>query len=194
MTALHFASIALIATIHLNGRSQPSAPDEATEKVAFSDVVVADSLAMDLLYQNAVKWMASLKNCDEKFELKLKDSIDGKLYGQSTFFVYSQSGILKKISGTITYRLSIEVKDRKYRYHFSDYVFHYYKQDRNYNMVPTGKTKSLEELNAAGWQKLWTSHRSFNRSKMLENIKQLELKMAEDPKKTQKLIARKVEW
>ena len=61
-------------------------------------------------------------------------------------------------------------------------------------MVATGKTKSLEELNASGWQKLWTNHRFYTRNKMQANIKQLELKMAEDPKKTEKLIAKKVAW
>ena len=194
MVKLNFVSMALIVTIHLNSYGQPSSLEAETEKVEFSDVVLADSLAKQLLYQNAMKWIGLLKYNEEKFELKLKDSIDGKLYGQSTFFVYSQTGILKKISGTITYQLSIEVKDKKYRYQFSDYVFAYYKQDRYYNMVPTGKTKSLQELNASGWQKLWTSHRSYTMNKMQANIKQLELKMAEDPKKTEKTIAKKVEW
>jgi len=53
---------------------------------------------------------------------------------------------------------------------------------------------SVAEPNAAGWQKLWANHRTFTVNKMKENSKQLELKMAEDPKKTQKLIAKKVEW
>jgi hypothetical protein len=189
-----FISMALTATIHLSSYGQPPALEAETEKVEFSDVVVADSSAKQLLYQNAMRWIGSLKNYDEKFELKLKDSIDGKMYGQSTYFVYSQSGILRKISGTITYQLSLEVKDKKYRYQFSDYVFHYYKQDRYYNMVPTGKTKSLEELNAAGWQKLWNSHRIYTKNKMQANIKELEKKMAEDPKKTEKVVAKKVEW
>ena len=99
--------MAMIVTIQMNSYGQPAAMEAETEKIEFSDVVVADSLAKSLLYQNAMKWIGSLKNNEENFELKLKDSIDGKLYGQSTFFVYSQTGILKKISGTITYQLSI---------------------------------------------------------------------------------------
>lgn len=182
------------AIIQLSGYAQPAALEPETQKVEFTNVVVADSLPKNLLFQNAMRYVASLKNNDEKFELKLKDSIDGKVYGQCSFFAYSQTGILKKISGTITYQLAIEVKDKKYRYHFNNYVFHYYKQDRYYNMVATGKTKSLEELNASGWQKLWMSHRSFTIAKMQDNVKQLELKMAEDPKKIEKVVAKKVEW
>ena len=180
-------------TIQLSSYAQPPKLEEI-QKVEFANVVVADSLTKELLFENAMKYVASLKNINEKFELKLKDSIDGKLHGQSTYFVYSQSGILKKISGTITYQLSIEVKDKKYRYNFTHYVFNYYKQDRYYNMVATGKTKSLEELNAPGWQKLWTNHRNTTMNKMKDNTKQLELMMAENPKKVEKVIVKKVEW
>ncbi len=194
MIKLTLVSLVMSITIQLGSYAQPFALESEALKVEFTNVVKADSLSRQLLFQNAMKYVATLKNSEEKFELKLKDSIDGKVYGQSIFFVYSQSGILKKISGAISYQLGIEVKDNKYRYQFSDYVFHYYKQDRYYNMVATGKTKSLEEPNASGWQKLWMSHRSFTMSKMKDNIKQLEIKMAEDPKKTEKVVAKKVEW
>src|SRR5260221_12748552 len=154
MVKLNFVSMVVGTAIQLGSYAQPATSTEEAQRVEFMNVVKADSLSKPLLFQNAMKYVASLKNSEEKFDLKLKDSIDGKVYGQIVFFVYSQSGILKKISGTITYQLAIEVKDNKYRYQFSDYVFHYYKQDRYYNMVATGKTKSLEEPNVSGWQKL----------------------------------------
>jgi hypothetical protein len=31
--------------------------------------------------------------------------------------------------------------------------------DRTYKMVPTGKTKPLEDLKAPGWQNTWEGHR-----------------------------------
>lgn len=193
MLKLSLISLAFHLVLPMNGNTQPIMLAEP-EKIEIENVVVADSLQKQLLFQNAMKWIKTLGQYDEKFALKLKDSIDGKLYGQSSFFVYAQTGILKKISGVISYHLSIEVKDNKYRYQFYNFTFHYYKMDRYYNMVETGKTKPLEESNAAGWQKLWASHRAFTMNKMKENSKLLELKMAEDPKKTQKLIAKKVEW
>src|SRR5690348_5723510 len=104
----------------------------------FSNVVVADSLSHEFLFHNASRWVNSLK--DEKVVLSQNDSINGKIEGESSYLVYTQqAGILKKLSGRISYKISIEVKDNKYRYHFSDFVFHYYKQDRNYNMVETSK-------------------------------------------------------
>jgi len=62
-------------------------------------------------------------------------------------------------------------------------------------MVESGKTKSLNEPSASGWQKLWDSHRSTTRNKMKEYCKQLELKMIEKPETlSEKVIAKKVEW
>lgn len=163
--------------------------------VEFSNVVVADSLAKLDLFHNAVHWTNSLKANDEKVILTESDSLAGKVSGESSFFVYAQSGILKKVSGLITYKLSVEVKDNKYRYQLSNFVFHYYKQDRNYNMVETGKTKPLEELKATGWQKLWTQHRATVLAKMKASAQQLELKMIEKPKKiTAEKKVKKVEW
>jgi hypothetical protein len=167
----------------------------AGERVEFANVVVADSLSKLLLFHNALNWTSSLKENDEKLILSESDSVAGKISGESSFFVYAQSGILKKISGLITYKLSVEVKDNKYRYQLSDFVFHYYKQDRYYNMVETGKTKPLEELKAAGWQKLWTNHRATVSAKMKASAQQLEIKMAEKPKKiTAEKKIKKVEW
>lgn len=193
MVKHNFFAVVLSVAI-LSSYAQPAALEGEMPRVLFSNVVVADSLPRLQLFQNAMKYVASLKSVEEKFELKLKDSLDGKLYGQCTYPVYAQSGILRKLSGTICYQISIEMKDNKYRYHFSDFVFHYYKQDRYYNMVATGKTKSLDESLAAGWQKLWSNHRAFTRSKMESNMKLLEQKMAEDPKKMEKVVAKKVEW
>jgi hypothetical protein len=162
----------------------------------FSNVVVADSLSKQILFENASRWMGNLKDSDEKATLTQNDSILGKVEGESSYLVYTQQmGMLKKLSGRVSYKISIEVKDNKYRYHFSDFVFHYYKQDRFYKMVETGKVKSLNDPSASGWQKLWDSHRSTTKNKMKEHSKQLEIKMIEKPQTpSEKIIAKKVEW
>lgn len=159
----------------------------------FSNVVVADSLSKQFLFRNALSWVSTLS---DKTVLAQKDSILGKVEAESSYLVYNQqAGILKKLSGRISYKISIEVKDNKYRYHFSNFLFHYYKQDRNYNMVETGKTKSLNEPTATGWQKLWDSHRATTQKKMKEYSNQLEVKMIEKPETpSEKVTAKKVEW
>ncbi len=193
MRKLRLVSIVLILITQV-ANCQPSVLGEESKGVEFSDIVVADSLSKELLFQNAQEYVRLLKNDDEKFELQLKDSITGKLCGQSTFFVYSsQSGILKKISGAISYYLSIEVKENKYRYRFNDFSFHYYKQDRYFNIVETGKVKNLGDSQASGWQRLWMRHKSLVYVKMQNQIKNLKIKMLEKHKKDKEKRA-KIEW
>lgn len=174
-----------------NGSAQSTS---SNSRFDFSNVVIADSLSKMFLFHNAIGWVKNLK--DEKIIVSQNDSILGKVEGESSYLVYNQqAGILKKLSGRISYKISIEVKDDKYRYHFSDFVFHYYKQDRSYNMVETKKIKSLDDPSAEGWQKLWDGHRSATMNKMKERCKQLEIKMIEKPETpSEKVIAKKVEW
>ncbi len=164
-------------------------------KITFYEVVKADSLKKDFLYHNAVKWLNSLKGFDEIITESL-DSIHGKITAQNEVTVYSQTGVLKKISGKMTYQTTIEVKDNLYRYSFSGFIFHYYKQDRNYKMVAAGKTKNLEDAKASGWQKLWDKHRAKMYEKIEQDIAQLKIKIVEVPVDAAKEIAKKkeVKW
>ncbi|HEV8511675.1 MAG TPA: DUF4468 domain-containing protein [Cyclobacteriaceae bacterium] len=183
----------LIVVLGLSLKTNCEGQSATVGVMDFSNVVVADSLSKELLFRNALSWVNTL---NDKTVLSQKDSIQGKVEGESSYLVYTQqAGILKKLSGRVSYKIFIEVKDNKYRYHFSNFMFHYYKQDRNYNMVETGKVKSMNEQSATGWQKLWDSHRVTTQNKMKEYGKQLEIKMIEKPETpSEKVIAKKVEW
>jgi hypothetical protein len=52
------------------------------------------------------------------------------------FLVYGGASILKHENGEITYLLTIECKDQKYRYWITDFVFTPYQRDRYGNFVP----------------------------------------------------------
>ncbi len=183
MVKLWFSCIVLAQGLHTECWTQVPASSKETDKgidrIEFASVVIADSLSKQFLFKNAKNWVMLLNHHDEKTSITLEDSIGGRVFGKSLFFVYSQTGILKKVSGTINYNLSIEVKDNKYRYRFSDFVFHYFKQDRYYNMVETGKTKPLEDTEASGWQKLWAQHKSTTYLKIHDQINAMKIKMVE---------------
>ena len=96
-------------------------PLDTKGKISYSDVIEVDSLNEEDLFRNGVKWFTTLQH--EKVVITGKDSLNGNLSGYSSFLVYSQSDALKKVSGRISYSLSIDVKDNKYRYCFTDFVF-----------------------------------------------------------------------
>jgi hypothetical protein len=159
--------------ICLLGVSQTQ-PVNQPEKYIFYEIVDVDSMAAGMLYHNAAKWLRQ-----NSTTLHVADSLGGVLNASNEFSVFKESGVLKKISGKVTYNMVIEVKDNRYRYHFSDFVFHYYGPDRYHAMGPTGKKKKLEDPKAAGWQKLWDAHRTKTTEKIQQDIAVLKVKIKE---------------
>ncbi len=164
-------------------------PYQATE------VVAAEGLAKPLLYSNQVQWLYALPTTDLKITEILKDSLAGKITANAELILYAQSGVLRKVAGSITYKIQVEVKEEKYRYAFTDFLYHYYSQNRNYQMVKNGKTKFLEDPKAPGWQKLWNSHHKTITSGIESQIAALKTKMVEVPKtQTPKAEEKKIDW
>ena len=169
-------------------------PVNGSGKCEIAEVVLAEGFLKSTLYSNQLQWFKALAASDVKLSSIQYDSIEGQTAGNVEFPVYSQSGILRKVAGAIRYHVSVEVKDGKYRYTFSDFIFDYYKQDRNYHMVKTGKTKPLEETEAGGWQKLWTQHRKTVFSLVNQQIDALKIRIIETPDTNNKPAEKKVDW
>jgi hypothetical protein len=186
--------ILVVFLLFFGGARAQFLPVNGSGKCEMADVVLADGFSKAVLYSNGLQWVKTLAAGEGKLSAVQYDSMGGKASGNYEFLVYSQSGILKKIAGAIRYHVSIETKDGKYRYSFSDFIFSYYHQDRNYQMVKTGKTKPLEETKAAGWQKLWTQHRKTVFSLVSHQIAGLKTKMIETPDTNNKPAEKKVDW
>ena len=123
-------------------------------KVSFYDIVKADSLPASLLYAHAKSWLSQ-----QKYKVAVADSAGGRLVGSGAFGMFDRGYITKKLHGKVNYQVTIEVKEGRYRLQINNMVFAYYQEDHSYHLVPTGKIKPLEDRSAAGWQKLWESHR-----------------------------------
>ncbi|GAC1382482.1 MAG: hypothetical protein NVSMB30_30010 [Hymenobacter sp.] len=129
-------------------------PVDGNGKVGLYEVVRADSLRAGALHHHAKSWLLG-----RGYAVNVADSAHGRLEATHSFGVYDRGYITKKLHGKVNYHLLVEVKDGRYRVQFHDFVFAYYREDRSYRFVPTGKTKPLEETTAPGWQKLWETHR-----------------------------------
>ena len=134
-----------------------------TGEVVFEDVVSADSLSADLLCDNAHRWLAAHKM---QLTADSANSSGCQLYAIGEMPVYTQGYMSRHLNGMVRYRLRLETKAGKYRYRFDGFVFHYYHENRNYQQVPTGKTKPLAEEKAPGWQKTW----DYNRNTVRRNV------------------------
>lgn len=133
-------------------------PTDAQGRVAFAEVVLADSLPAGRLYTLAKGWLRH-----RGYQLAVADSAAGRLVATHAFGVYDRGYATKKMHGKMQYQLTVEVKKGRYRQQFTDFVFAYYAEDRTYHLAPTGKTKPLEDPTAPGWASLWQSHRAATR-------------------------------
>ncbi len=170
-------------------------PANANGKCEITEVVIAEGFSKSNLYGNELKWLNGLTREEGKLSSLVRDSIAGRISGTYEFLVYTQSGVLRKVAGAISYYFTVETKDGKYRYSFTDFVFYYYAQNRNYKIVKTGNTKPLEEKKAIGWQKLWTEHRMTVFTRVTKQIDALKLKIIETSKEVnEKMREKKVDW
>jgi hypothetical protein len=168
----------ILALCWYSACSQTQFPLDEQKKITFMEVVKADSLSEKTLYTNAKAWL--LAN-GYHITSSAQDSLAGKLIATYELPVYARGYLFKKIHGKIAYTTTIEVKENKYRYNFNHFVFQYHKEDRNYTMVPTGKTKPLEEDKASGWQSLWESHLKYTYTVVTNQVAALKTAMMAKP-------------
>ncbi len=165
-----------------NTSAQVVLPKDETGKITYLDVVRMDSLTADTLYKRIKQWV---KFTYPKSNTTI-DSISRRIVTRGRFLVYTNPGVLKEVHGAIRYDLAIELKENRYRYSFTNFVFEYYKQDRTYKYVPTGKEKPLEEEKFSGWQAAWEKHRNNTDAHVKQKVE--DLKKAVENKKLETMF------
>ena len=168
--------------ISLNVQSQVVMPKDEAGKITYLDVVKKDSIPTDSIFKRVKEWV--------KFTYPTRavtiDSANKKIVTRERFLVYTNPGVLKEIHGAIRYDLSIEIKENRYRYTFTNFVFEYYKQNRDLKYAPTGTTKALEEEKFPGWQGPWTKHKNTTDAHV--KLKAEDLSKAVDNKKPETMV------
>lgn len=155
-------------------------------KIIFLDVVAGDSIpGRDLLWENAKIWLKSILN-EKGDKITEEQFLYGTIEASVSYLVYIESMVSKYPHGKISYKVAIEVKEKKYRYSFSDFVFQEYQQDKkDMKYYPVaGRYKPLENEKFGGHQGAWESHRYNLKKKIEEQIKYLksEIKSKKSPK------------
>lgn len=167
--------------------------DDSTKKVTFEEIVKVDSTSLMTLQSNAEAWIQKNLKSDNS-EIRL-DSNGGRLSSEGKFFVYTKGIASKEIHGAIRFKLTIETKPNKYRYRFSDFVFEYYKQNRQFKYVPTGKEKPLEDPKFPGWEKPWVRYKKETAGKINTYISSLKEAMIYKKELAEKKpVVKKEEW
>ncbi|WPU96208.1 DUF4468 domain-containing protein [Mucilaginibacter sabulilitoris] len=118
---------------------------DENDKYIYYQTVSEPNLNADTLYNRALYFFKT-GNAKDKLKLTTADKAQGVLAGNGGFLVSKKSFVTTHEDGEITYTMRIEVKDGKYRYWFTDFVYVPYQRNRYniYEPVP-GITIPLEK-------------------------------------------------
>jgi hypothetical protein len=182
----------LFILISASAVAQDNLPRDENGKIVFEEIVKVDSMPASSLLSNAKTWIRKIYSQTEKSIRYDSNSVSAK----GLFLVYTKGGISKEIHGAIRYNVRIMVKNNKYQYRFSDFVFEYYKINRNYQYVPTGQEKPLEAEKFTGWEPAWKNHKKETLNRITNLISSLKSEMPRKAKIEQKKenTVKKEEW
>ena len=146
--------------------------------IAFSEVITIEDATQEYLFTNAYSYLQSLVEKHRKLKKGpsiLKDSTGINL--SLAFTVYNDFPVHSP-HGVIKYDFTVSVKDGRYRYQATNFVFHYLKRNRYGKFVEIkGKSKALEEPFYKGNQRLWENHKTRMSEKIGDLAENLRVEM-----------------
>ncbi len=145
MKNLIIAFVCILFVKAASAQQTDSLAFDENNKYIYYQTVGQAGLTKDTLYRRGLYFM---KIAAPKWKLKQisADEAQGVLLGKGNFMVTKKALVLSAIGGEITYTARVEVKDGKYRYWFTDFVFIPYQRDRYGADVPVpGATIPLEK-------------------------------------------------
>ncbi len=153
-------------------------PKDHTGMITFQEVTEAPGLPHETLYQNAVSFLSQVEVVNQKKKENYLVEEEGKATTMGGFLVYNY----KSPDGEIRYDISIEVKDNKYRYSITNFIFHPYTRNRYGRFeMEKWKSKSLEDPVSKGEEKSWNRHKIKTSEKMASLISKMAVAMESLP-------------
>ena len=137
----------------VNAWAQPGTLILSAEgKYLFYQVIEAPGLSADSLASHAKQFFRQ-----QKKELELsKTEADTAFHGKGKLVLSKIASFVTHPSAEVTYTITLEIKNGKYRYWLTDFVISPYMRDRYGNFVPAGNSYPLEKtptkLDAAEWK------------------------------------------
>lgn len=133
-------------------------PTNEAGKYEFSEVVELNWLDKDKLFLNGQKFMKKIKVLHSKKKFYTEEKENYTINNRGSFYVYRLGSVKKGIGGAVEYDLILEIKDGKYRYTLTNFIFNEYQKNRYGKYEPIkGKYTPLEaqvgSLNKNEWDK-----------------------------------------
>ncbi len=149
-------------------------PVDERGKYTFQEVIELHGLDKNALFENGRAFLEKLRVMNSKKKHLTIDDENLTLNTKASFFVYQYGSVNKAIDGAVEYDVTLEIKDGRYRYTITNFIFNEYKRNRYGKFEPVnGKYTPLEmevsNLNKKGWE----NHRQVVYDKSQELIQNL---------------------
>ena len=98
--------------------------DSITKKVSYAGVVKIDDIKANELFIRAQSWFATTFK-SSKDVIQLQDKESGKIIGRGNFEMSTPGGFGNPIPGHTNFTITLLVKDNKYKYVITDFIWVY---------------------------------------------------------------------
>ena len=138
--------ILFLTTVAFNAFAQDMFfPVNNIGKYEFSEVVELHGIDKETLFKNGQKFMKKVKVLKSKRKFYTEERESYTISNRGSFYVYRLGSVKKGIGGAVEYDLTLEIKDGKYRYTLTNYIFNEYQKNRYGKYEPLkGKYMPLE--------------------------------------------------
>ena len=185
LTSIFYYSLAQDTQFHVNDLG----------KYTMTEVVELHGIDKDKLFLNGEKFIRQVKVLNSKKKYYKTDKENCTIRNRGSFYVYRIGSVKKGIGGAVEYDIDLEIKDGKYRYTITNFIFNEYKRNRYGKYVPIkGKFIPLErEVNSIN-KKEWKKHKQVVYEKSLELIQNLYSGMIYTEEKKNKNVKKDNNW
>ena len=174
--------------------SNSSLPVSEYGLITFTEVVNVEGVSKETLFTNAYNHLQSLVDDHKKLKQGPYINEDSTEVNLPLVFTVYRDFPIHSPHGLIKYNLSISVKDGRYRYLATNFVFHYLERNRYGKFVEVkGKSKYLEDPVYKGSLKLWEAHKQSAAEKVAQVTEMLRADMLLAPEEpTEEIVKVKV--
>ena len=188
--------IIIISLLTLNAfSSHTEFPIDESGKYTFSEVVEVPGMPREKLLNNGTAFLNTIKILKSRKSYLNIDEDNYQLTTRGSFYVYRYGSIKKAIDGAVEYDIKIELKEGKYRYTITNFVFNEYQRNRYGKYEPIkGKYTPLEMQVSSLNRKSWENYKETVLEKTQGLINNMYGEMIFSETKKSKKLKREENW
>ena len=185
----------IISTFYYSLAQDTQFPIDDLGKYTITEVVELHGIDKDKLFLNGQKFMKKVKVLNSKKKYYNIEKENYTIRNKGSFYVYRIGSVKKGIGGAVEYDINLEIKDGKYRYTITNFIFNEYQRNRYGKYEPVkGKFIPLEMEVSSINKKEWEKHKQVVFEKSLELIQNLYSEMIYAEEKKNKKVKKDDNW